>query len=89
MRIEALVLGRQDGLFHDIRNVADVDDSAPLLAELAQQVAFGGHDPQRNLGPVVGQAFERGQRRIKERQHERAEQGPDRGEPKQDGPDVE
>ena len=89
VRVEPLVLGGQDGLLHDIRDVADAYDGPPLLAEFAQEVALGGNDPQGNLGLVVGQAFERRQRRIKERQHEGAQKGAHDPQPKQDGPDVE
>ena len=46
------------------RNVCDLDDGAPLLAELADQRALGAEDAQRNLWVVFGQRLERGQRRI-------------------------
>ena len=81
--IETLVLGRQNRLFHDIRDIGDVDHGAPLLAEFAEQVAFGRDDPQRDLGLVIGQRFQRRQRRVEQRQHERAEQRADDGEPEQ------
>ncbi len=85
---EPLVLGGQNGLFHDIRDVADGDQGAPLLAEFPQEVAFGRNDPKRYLGLVVGQAFERREGRIKERQHEGTQQAANDRQPKQDGPDV-
>ena len=89
MRVEALVLGRQNRVYHHVRHVANGDDRPPFLAEFAQDVALGRDDAQRNLGVVVGQAFERGKRRIKQRQHERAQQAPDEAKAEEDGPDVE
>jgi hypothetical protein len=62
--IEALVLGGQDRLLHDRRNVLDADHRAPLLAELAEQVAIGRIDAQRHLRPIVGQDLQRRQVRV-------------------------
>jgi hypothetical protein len=78
--IEPLVFGRQNGMFHDIRDFADTHDRPALLAELAQEVAVRRHHPQRDLGLVIGQCVERGERRPQQRQHERPEQRPDDGE---------
>ena len=55
MLVEALVLGRQNGLFHDIRDFRDRDDRAALLAELAQQLPVGRNHPQRDFRLVFGQ----------------------------------
>jgi len=77
MLVETLVLGGQNGLFHDIRDLADGHDRPPFLAELAQDLAFGRHDAQRDLGLVVGQYLEGRQGGPQQRQHESAEQGPD------------
>ena len=89
MAEEALILRGQDGLFHDIGDLADRHEGAPLLPEFPQEVAFGRNDPEGYLGLVVGQAFEGGEGRIKERQHEGAEETANDRQPKQDGPDVE
>ena len=37
MLIEALVLGRENGLFHDGGDVLDAHEVAPFLAEFADQ----------------------------------------------------
>ena len=84
MLIEALVLGGQNGLFHDIRDFADPDDGPAFLAEFAEQLAFGGDNAQRNLRLVVGQRLEGRQRRLKEREDERPEQGADEGQAEHD-----
>jgi hypothetical protein len=70
---EAVVLGGEDRLLHHLRHVVDVYDAAPLLAELPDQHAVGGPDPQRHLGTVVGQDVER--RQAVGRQHRRQHQG--------------
>ena len=75
--VEALVLGRQDRVSHDIRDLPDADDRAPFLAEFAQEVAFRRDDAQGNLGLVVGQRLQRGQRGLQQRQDERAQQRAD------------
>jgi hypothetical protein len=49
VRVETLVLGRQDRLFHHVRDFGDVDYSSSFLAKFAQQVALGGDDPKRDL----------------------------------------
>ena len=80
MLVEALVLGGEDGLFHHLRDFLDVDDGAALLAELAEEVAFGARHPQRDLRLVVGEHVERRQRGPQQGQHEGAEQAADHGE---------
>jgi hypothetical protein len=47
---------------------------AAFLAELADQVAIGGVDPQRNLGAIIGQGVNRWQARPSENQGD-AQQG--------------
>jgi hypothetical protein len=70
-------------------HIPDGDDRPPLLAEFAEDLAFGRDDAQRYLGVIVGEAFERGQRRIKERQHERPQRPPTRQRPTDDRSDIE
>ena len=78
---EARVLGRQDGVPHHRRNVLDAHEAAALLAELPDQHAVGGVDPQRDLGTVVGDRLERRQAVVGEQRGERkAEQPGERGE---------
>ncbi len=61
MFVEALVLGREDGLLEDGRHVGDVHHAAAFLAEFAQQVAVGSEHPQRHTRAIVGEGFERRQ----------------------------
>ena len=89
VRIETLIFGGQNGLFHHIGHFGDSHDRAALLPEFTQEIAFGRDDPKGDLGLVVGQAFERRQGGIKQRQHEGHEQAADHRQAKQDGPDVE
>ena len=56
--IEAVVLGGQDGVLEDRRDVLDADEGAALFSVLADQGAVGGIDAQRNLGVVVGQGLQ-------------------------------
>ncbi len=86
--IEALVFGGQDRFLQDVRHLGDAHHCAPLLAELAEELALGGDDAQRDLRAVVGQRVERGQRRVEERQHERAQQAADHDQADRDGADV-
>ena len=62
--VEALVLGGEDRVDHRLGDVLDRDERAPLLAEFADQRAFGAVDPQRDLRLVVSEHFQRRQRRI-------------------------
>jgi hypothetical protein len=89
VRIETLVFGGQNGLFHDIRDIADGDDRAPLLAEFAEQIAFRRDDTERNLGLIVGQRLERRQCRPQERQYKCAEQGSNEAEAQNDRKNIE
>src|SRR5438046_8095414 len=57
--VETFVLGGQNSLFHDIRDLADPDDGTPLLAELAQQLALRGDDPKGDFRLLIRQARER------------------------------
>ena len=74
--VEALVLGGEDRRFSTCGHVVDPDHRAALLAELADQLAVGGVDPQRDLRLVVGQRFERRQLRVDDQQHEGHERAP-------------
>jgi hypothetical protein len=58
---EARVLGCEDRVAHHRGHVGQPHDAAPLLAELADQHAVGGVDPQRDPGPVVDERVERRQ----------------------------
>ena len=89
MLVEALVLGGQNGLFHDIRDFGDRDDRPALLAEFAQELPFGRNHPQRDFRLVFGQRLERRQRRIEQRQDEGPEQGAHGRQAQQDRADVE
>jgi hypothetical protein len=62
--IEALVLGCQDGLLHDWRDLVYADYGTTLLAELAEQIAVRRVNPQRYLGAVVRKNLERRQVRV-------------------------
>ena len=53
--------------------VGDRRQVAPLLAEFADQHAFGRKDPQRQLGPVVRQVRDVGQVGIGHRQRDAAD----------------
>jgi hypothetical protein len=59
--VEAGVLDGQHRVLHHLGDLGDGREVAPLLAELAQQHAVGRKHPQRQLGPVVGQAADVGQ----------------------------
>ncbi len=61
---EALVLGGEDGLLHDLGDVLDMDEIAPFFAELADQVAVAGKHAKRDLRLVVGEHVDRRQPRI-------------------------
>ena len=58
MLIESLVLGSEDGLFHDIGHILDMHDGTALFAEFADQIAVRGINAQRSLGAVVGENFQ-------------------------------
>ena len=72
--VEAGVFGRQHRVDHHLGDVCDRGEVASLLAEFAQQRAFGGVDPQRQLGPVVGQIGDIGQVGIGHGQRHRDDQ---------------
>jgi hypothetical protein len=64
MLVEAVVLGRQDRLLHQIGNSVDPDQGASLFTEFTDQLSIGAVNAQRNFRLVVGQRLERGQVRI-------------------------
>jgi len=72
--VEAVVLGRQDRLLDDRRDLADLDVVAPLLAKLADQLAVGGPHPQRDFRLVVGDAVDRRQIGVRHRKNEGGQQ---------------
>ena len=84
MLVEALVLGRQDGLAHDLRDVLDPDKGPALLAKFAQQIALRRENPERDLGLIVGQRLKRRQSRIKQGKDKGPQQGPNQRQAKQD-----
>ncbi|MNT23036.1 hypothetical protein D3C72_1584440 [compost metagenome] len=61
MLVEAVVLDRQDRLFHHVRNLGDGHEVASLFAEFADQHIVRGIDAKRDLGPVVGDGVQRRQ----------------------------
>ena len=68
VRIEAGVLDRQHGVLHHLGDFGDRRQVAALLAEFADQHAFGRVHPQRQLGPVVRQVGDVGQVGVGHRQ---------------------
>ncbi|MNC98141.1 hypothetical protein D3C83_160110 [compost metagenome] len=61
MLVEALVLGRQNGIEHRLGHIADLHHRPALLAELSDQLAVSAVHAQRDLRLVVGEHPERGQ----------------------------
>ena len=53
--VETRILDRQHSVDHDLRNVFQRCQVAPLFTELPQQDPFLGKNTQREDGPVVGQ----------------------------------
>jgi hypothetical protein len=84
MLVEALVFSRQNGLFHDVRDVLDADQRAALFAEFPDQVPVGGIDTQRNLRLVVGQHLDRRQLGISQDDDDGEQGGPDQTQAGQD-----
>ena len=72
--VKAVVLRSQDGLLQGLRDFAEGQEVAPLLAEFADQHAIGRPDAQRNLRPVVRQGVDRRQVRIDDREDEQQQQ---------------
>ncbi len=89
MLIETLVFGRQNGLFHDIRDLGHRHDGPAFLPEFAQQVALGGQDPQGNFRLVVREGIERRQGRVEQGEDEGPQQAADDGQPERYRADVE
>jgi hypothetical protein len=56
--VEAFVLGGEDGLLEDRRDVCDADHATTLLAEFAQQVAVGRIDAQGYARTVIRERLE-------------------------------
>ena len=59
---EALVLGGEEGVLHQLRNLVVGDRDAPLLADLRDQRAAARVDAQRHLQLHVAHRFDRRQR---------------------------
>ena len=66
--VEARVLDRQHRFLHHLGDLGDGRVDAPLLTEFTQQHAIGRQHPQRQLGPVVGEAADVGQVGVGHRQ---------------------
>ncbi len=73
--VEAVVLGGEDRLLHQVGHVGDGNEVAPLFAKLPDQQPLGGPDPQRDLRPVVRQRIDGRQVRVNDREGKREEQG--------------
>ena len=58
MIVETIVLDREHGLLHHVRNLVDRDETAALLAEFADQHVIGRVDAQRHLRTVIGNDVE-------------------------------
>ena len=69
MLIKTVVLGSQDGLLHDIRNLLNRDDGATFLTEFADQIPIGGVNAQGDLRLIVGQNLQRGKIRVGQDEH--------------------
>ena len=83
--IEALVLGGKDGVLERVGDFLDRHHRATLLAELADQHALRGVNPQGNLGLVLGQRLQRRQVRVGERDHQGDSQYGGHCQPRQQG----
>ena len=70
MLVETIILGRDDGVLHDLRHFLDAHHGAAFFAKLANQVAIGCVDAQRNLRAIVGQHFQRRQVGVGQDQHD-------------------
>ena len=58
MLIEALVLGSQNGVFHDFWNIGNFREITSLFAKFADQKTVSRVNPQRDFGPVVSQLIQ-------------------------------
>ena len=70
MLVKALVLGREDGLFHQRGNFLDADHRTALFAELPDQHAVGRVDAQRDFRLVLGERLDGGQVGVRQKDHE-------------------
>ena len=72
--IKAVVFDGQYSLLHDIRDFLETHHGAPLFAEFSDQHPVRRENPQRHLGPVIGQRIDRRQVRIRHRQRKTDDQ---------------
>ncbi len=72
--IEAVVLRRQHGRFHDVRDFVEAQHVAAFFAEFADQDVVGGKDAQRHARPVVRHGVQVGQVRPRQGQRHAAQQ---------------
>ena len=83
MLVEAVVLGREDGLLHQVGNGIDLHERPSLLAEFPDKLAVSTVDTQRHLRPVIGQHLEGGEvresNRSREYHHEHGKTAPSGG----------
>src|SRR5438477_8655919 len=70
MLVKALILGREDGLFHQGRNLLDADHRTALFAELADQDAVGRIDAQGDFRLVFGERLDGGQVGVRQKDDE-------------------
>ena len=72
--VELRVLDGEHGVLHDLRDLGDRHEAAPLLAELAQEHVVRGEHAHRQLRPVVGEAVDFGQVRERHREGDSADE---------------
>ena len=66
--VEARVFDRDHRVLHQLGDLRDRREVAPLLAVFAEQHTVGRDDAHRQLGPVVGEAADVGQARRRDRE---------------------
>jgi hypothetical protein len=69
--VEARVLDREHRVLHDLRDLRDRHEAAPLFAEFTEENAVRGEDAHRQLRPVVGEAVDLGQVGVGDRERDR------------------
>ena len=55
--IETVIFSSENGFFHQLGHIFDLDQFAPFFAEFTDQRTLGAENAQRHLGTIVGQAF--------------------------------
>ena len=72
--VEAGILDREDRVLHDLGDLRDRHEVAPLLAEFTEENAVRGEDAHRQLRPIVGEAVDLGQVGVGDRQRDGGDQ---------------